>query len=118
MTKYFKDLEGKIPAKEGDRVALVRHSTDKSLDLIQADPNRRPIMRSGNPTFEPEYDPFSVKYVKIYPEAHDEKTRKKHIAELEAKIKGGENGTKTAQVTDHKQDGPDGPQGESYVNRR
>ena len=46
--KAFKDLEGKIPAKEGDRVALIRQTYDQNLDLIQVKRNRRPIMRGEN----------------------------------------------------------------------
>ncbi len=52
--KAFKDLEGKIPAKEGDRVALIRQTYDQNLDLIQAKRNRRPIMRGWKPTFKTE----------------------------------------------------------------
>ena len=52
--KAFKDLEGKIPAKEGDRVALIRQTYDQNLDLIQAKRNRRPIMHGGKPTFKTE----------------------------------------------------------------
>ena len=47
--KCFKDLEGKIPAKEGDRVALVKMPYID--DLIQRKPGRRPILHNLLPTF-------------------------------------------------------------------
>ena len=50
--KAFKDLKGKIPAKDGDRVALVRFQYGP--DLIQRNPLRRPIMFEWLPTFNEE----------------------------------------------------------------
>ena len=53
MNTYFCDIEGKIPAKDGDLIALVR-GPFPDQDLIQPQISHRPVLVNGSPQSCPE----------------------------------------------------------------
>lgn len=45
--EFFTDLEGTIPAREGDRVALAKNLGGQGIDGRSVFPHQRPLLKDG-----------------------------------------------------------------------